>query len=266
LSIHSEGHVYDQDGLRSFHNHEFMDDPAFQAAYARGVQAAGMDYGWPWRVHVGLWAARSAAKLPGDFVECGVGHGFMSSAIMEDLGWDSTGRTFYLLDTFSGVDERYVTPEELAHGAMAKNQHMIDIGIYATDPGPALRNFAQWSHVKIIVGAVPETLDQIRSKAIAFLHIDMNCSPPEVAAITHLWSRLSPGCWTTTPMLATAHKRSQWTPSPPPRGCRSSPSPRDRACWSSPRRCDRRSGGLWPPSGWEPERDGLRGLRRRGVR
>jgi hypothetical protein len=38
-----EAHVYDQDGLRSVHNHEFMNDVAFQAAYARGVKAAGMD-------------------------------------------------------------------------------------------------------------------------------------------------------------------------------------------------------------------------------
>src|SRR5690606_24026361 len=38
-------HLYDQDGLRSCHNHEFMDDPHFQASYRRGVQAAGVrDY------------------------------------------------------------------------------------------------------------------------------------------------------------------------------------------------------------------------------
>ena len=27
---------YDQDGLRSFHNHDFVADPAFARAYARG--------------------------------------------------------------------------------------------------------------------------------------------------------------------------------------------------------------------------------------
>ena len=53
---HAEGHVYDQDGLRSIHNHEFMDDPAFRKAYERGVRAAGDDYRWHWRVHIGLWA------------------------------------------------------------------------------------------------------------------------------------------------------------------------------------------------------------------
>ena len=49
--------TYAQDGLVSVHNHEFMNDPAYVAAYARGVKAAGMNYGWYWRVHIGLWAA-----------------------------------------------------------------------------------------------------------------------------------------------------------------------------------------------------------------
>ncbi len=66
------------------------------------MEAAGQDYGWHWRVHVGLWAAASCASLEGDFVECGVNRGFLSSAIMEHLDWDKTGKHFYLLDTFNG--------------------------------------------------------------------------------------------------------------------------------------------------------------------
>ena len=37
--------VYDQDGMRSHHDHSFMADPSFLKAYGRGVQAAG-EYGW----------------------------------------------------------------------------------------------------------------------------------------------------------------------------------------------------------------------------
>jgi hypothetical protein len=37
---------------------------------------------WHRRVHVGQWAAACAAKLDGDFVECGVNRGFLSSSIM----------------------------------------------------------------------------------------------------------------------------------------------------------------------------------------
>jgi hypothetical protein len=190
-----EGQVYDQDGLRSIHNHEFMEDPAFQAAYARGVQAAGLDYGWHWRVYTGLWVAQCASKLPGDFVECGVAKGFLSSAIMHLLDWNNTEKTFYLLDTFSGIDQRYVTETELAEGIMDKNRHLIEIGLYPTSPEAVIQNFSEWRKARVIVGPVSETLDQIHSKQIAYLHLDMNCAPPEIAAITQLWDRLVDGAF-----------------------------------------------------------------------
>jgi hypothetical protein len=43
-SLKAEAHFYDQDGLRSVHNHEFMGDPSFRRAYERGVRATGRDY------------------------------------------------------------------------------------------------------------------------------------------------------------------------------------------------------------------------------
>jgi hypothetical protein len=185
--------VYDQDGLRTAHNHEFLADPEFQRAYARGVKAAGCDFGWHWRVHVGLWAASSAAKFSGDFVECGVGRGFMSSAIMTFLDWNRLGRRFYLLDTFTGIDERYTTEAERAAGIMARNVTMTRSHARSVDE--VRRNFADWSDVEIVAGPIPDTLPAIRSPRIAFLHLDMNCSVPEVAAAEALWDRLAPGAF-----------------------------------------------------------------------
>lgn len=54
-------------------------------------------------------------------------------------------------------------------------------------------NFAEWKNVRIVVGSVPATLDQIESDAIAYLHLDMNSSTPEMAALDALWSTLTPG-------------------------------------------------------------------------
>ena len=45
--------VYDRDGVRTSHNHSFIDAPSFQRAYRRAVQAAGWDYEIEWRVPVG---------------------------------------------------------------------------------------------------------------------------------------------------------------------------------------------------------------------
>jgi len=185
--------MYDQDGLRSVHNHDFLKDDAFIRAYARGVGAAGDDYQWHWRVHTGLWAAATAAKLAGDFVECGVNRGFMSSAVMAFLDWNVQGRMFYLLDTFSGLDSRYISDDERRGGILERNRLDIARGFYSFDIEAVRRNFAEWKNVQIIVGAVPDTLSAIRADKIAYLHLDMNCAPPEIAAADALWDRIVPG-------------------------------------------------------------------------
>ncbi|MBB4852738.1 hypothetical protein HNP40_000104 [Mycobacteroides chelonae] len=187
--------VYVNDQLISFHRHEFMNDPDFQRAYRRGVRALGDSdfYQWHWRVHIGLWAASNASRLKGDFVECGVNYGFLSSAIMEQLDWDHLNKMFYLLDTFKGIDQRYVTDRERGAGALNKSQAALQFGAYVSGVDGVRANFAQWRNHRIIVGAVPETLDQVDAEAVAFLHIDMNCAPPEVAALRYFWPRLTPG-------------------------------------------------------------------------
>lgn len=188
--LHGEGHVYDQDGLRSIHNHEFMDETAFRDAYERGIRATGQDYHWHWRVHVALWAASYASKLEGDFVECGVNRGFLSSAIMAYLDWDKLGRQFYLLDTFKGLDLRQVSEEDVAAGAIAKNESCLETGFYVRQADLVRANFSEWKNLCILEGSIPGTLSQVATTAVAYLHLDMNCSPPEIAAAEFFWERL----------------------------------------------------------------------------
>ena len=54
-------------------------------------------------------------------------------------------------------------------------------------------NFAQWPRARIIEGAVPETLGQVTASRVAYLHLDMNIAPPETAALTYFWEKLSAG-------------------------------------------------------------------------
>ena len=192
--VTDDRHVYDQDGLKSVHQHEFMNDPSFLRAYNRGVGAAG-DYRWHWRVHIGLWAAYSASKLDGDFVECGVNRGFLSSAIMEYLDWDCLAKTFYLLDTFSGLDLAHLSQEDLDAGGIERNQEHLQTGFYVQSVDDVRSNFSQWKNVRMIRGPVPDTLNQVQSEKIAYLHLDMNCAAPEVAAFNLLWDRLVPGAF-----------------------------------------------------------------------
>jgi hypothetical protein len=187
--------AYAQDGLISVHAHDFLQDAAFRRAYARGVQALGGTdtYHWHWRIHLGLWAAQVGARLEGDFVECGVNRGFLSSAIMEYLDWNSLDRDFYLLDTFAGVDERLVSEQESAAGALAKNAEDLASGFYVRGVEGVRANFAEWPRARIVQGRVPDTLAEVGARQIAYLHLDMNSAAPEVAAITYFWDRLAAG-------------------------------------------------------------------------
>lgn len=189
--------TYNQDGLFSVHNCEFLVDPTFIAAYERGMKAAhGKDFCWHWRVHVGLWVAHNSAKLDGDFVECGVGNGFLSSAIMKYLDWDSTGKQFYLLDTFDGINLSYTTEAERnIRNIESENKRAKLTGVYASSFEDVARNFSEWHNVHLIKGSVPESLLECKAKNVSYLHLDMNCSPPETASLNYFWDKLVSGAF-----------------------------------------------------------------------
>lgn len=111
---------------------------------------------------------------------------------MEFLDWDSLNRTFYLLDTFQGIDLRYVLDGEIRH-AVDMNETMLESGFYVQGVESVEANFSQWKNIRIIEGSIPETLNQVETKSVAYLHLDMNCAPPEITALNFFWDRLLPG-------------------------------------------------------------------------
>jgi len=185
---------YAQDGLFTLHNDSFRGDAAFQAAYARGVAAnRGVDPKFEWRVHTALWAARTALGVAGDFVECGVNAGFMSSAIMQHLDWAGLSRRFYLIDTFRGPSIGQFSSAETAKHRVQVAEDAIAAGSYVTDVGRVRNNFAQWPNAVVVPGEIPGVLATLAVEAVAFLHIDMNCALPERAALEFFWPLLAPG-------------------------------------------------------------------------
>lgn len=185
-----------ENGLLSIHSNEFMLDIKFIKAYERAVKATnGVDPKIRWRVHVALWAAKTCSRIEGDYVECGVGNGFISSAIMEYLNWNELNKSFYLFDTFEGLDGRWLTLEELEKIGDVKshNEEMRKVGAYAYDYESVESNFHEWDRVRLIKGTIPETLNAVSIDKVAYLHIDMNCVIPEIAAIEHFYSKLSVG-------------------------------------------------------------------------
>lgn len=179
---------YNEDGLITFHTSSFMQDPAFQAAYARNVKATGKDCKWHWRVHVGLWVASHAIKLEGAFVECGVNKGGLSSAVMQYLDWNRQDRSFYLFDTFCGFDSTLLTQEEQDLNYMEKSQ-----AAYSECYEQTKQNFSEFKNVSLIRGSVPQSLKQVEISKVAYLSIDMNCVQPELEAANFFWPKLVVG-------------------------------------------------------------------------
>lgn len=184
---------YDYDGLRNdptiIHNHDFMREPRFVRAFEAGSEALGHDHKMFWRLHVALWAAQQAARLPGDFVECGVWRGFLSTAIVTYLDWESLGKTFFLFDTFEGLDPDLLTDAEKANAS--KVEHL---NTYFRDTFPFVsEHFKKFPRVRLIKGPVPSTLTEVEIGEVSFMSIDMNCVLPELAAAEFFWPKLVSG-------------------------------------------------------------------------
>lgn len=196
LAIINTQRHYDKDGLFTIHNDHFRRDPVFKAAYQRGIVANNdVDPHLEWRLHVALWAASSALGTPGDFVECGVNTGFMSSALMEGLNWGTVPKRFYLLDTFTGPVLSQFSVEEIQRGRRSIAENGMAAGAYETNLARVRGNFSEWPNAMVVPGILPDILPTMNIVSVAFLHIDMNCAYPERATLEYLWHRLSPGAF-----------------------------------------------------------------------
>ena len=174
----------------------FLQDARFIVAYQAGMQsghhilrARGStdDIHIEWRVHVLCWAATHAARLGGDFVECGVNTGIYSLAVCKYLGFERLDRTFWLFDTFCGIPESQMAPDE-REARIAENA-----SLYSECYELACRNFLPYPRARLIRGRIPESLSAAAIDKVAYLSIDMNIVAPERAAIEHFWPRLVPG-------------------------------------------------------------------------
>jgi O-methyltransferase len=178
--------TYNQDGLATVHSADFMKGERFARAYACGRETGSWGASEvQWRAHVCCWAAAKARNLEGDFVECGVNRGGLAMTVLTFVGLDSSSKRFFLLDTFNGLVERYISDREISLG--------VKPGGYEECHEAVRRTFADHPSVVLIRGAVPETLTQVTTKRVAYLSIDMNCMAPEIAAIEFFWNKLVSG-------------------------------------------------------------------------
>jgi O-methyltransferase len=177
---------YNQDGLATQHNCDFLRDEKFARSYDLGRSTGSWLGGEPaWRAYVACWAAERASRLEGDFVECGVNRGGFSRTVMEYVHFRSLPKKFYLLDTFSGLVKGCISEAERKRG--------IKPGGYEECHDFVQNVFSEFENVEIIRGEVPGTLPLVKAQQVSYLSLDMNCAAPEIAAAEFFWDKLVSG-------------------------------------------------------------------------
>ncbi|MEM7212030.1 MAG: TylF/MycF/NovP-related O-methyltransferase [Pseudomonadota bacterium] len=182
------GSVYAQDNLIGLQRSAgFERDPRFRAAFdAHAITEQQKSL--MWRLHTLIWSAKSCLDVPGDFVECGVWHGFSFAVITEYLRFETVNKHLYLYDTFRGIPEA-LNSENRSNAVYQRETEV--------DPDATVKQvrevFAGFPNVEIVQGIVPDTFAEACPDAISFLHLDMNSVASEIAALEHLYDRLSPG-------------------------------------------------------------------------
>lgn len=173
---HQDG-FFASDGLVAYwRNLGFLTDEKLMSAYERNAKEVH-EKGIIWRTATLVWAARQALRCEGEFVECGCYKGVSARIVAETVDLPATGRRFFLYDLFEHE-------ASMAHHAMPEHGPKL----YES----TIERFADMPNVVITKGFIPETLSNAPEK-IAFLHIDLNNAPAEIAALEELFGRMPPG-------------------------------------------------------------------------
>ena len=111
--------------------------------------------------------------------------GFSFGVLTDYLDWGSVPKTLYLYDTFEGIPEAYNSEKRF-------NANIV----FQSDPDlheKVVKRFSKFPNVNVVKGIVPDSFAKARPKELSLLHIDMNSSKSEIAALEHLFDRMSPG-------------------------------------------------------------------------
>ena len=172
--------TYSRDGFATTHHVEFLEDERFISSFDHSFvgipkELRPMLRNIDWRAHICTWAATRALALEdGDFVECGVWYGVLSKMICEYTDFSRQDRNFYLIDVWGGID-------------VHDSWYVKDIYDVVT------KRFEGYNNVHLVRGFIPDILDTIQTKKIAYLSIDMNGSLAERAALEYFYEKMVPG-------------------------------------------------------------------------
>lgn len=157
-------------------NNSMFDDGEFVTAWQNNAETDS-DKAIVWRRYILACAGYHCVQLEGDFVECGAYTGVGMKTVLDYLGGREFPKTFWGYDLFE-------------HDPAMAHHHMPEHG-----PGLFDRvktKFSGYDNVRIVRGEIPAVFEGNSPQKIAYLHIDLNQAPAEIAALDHLFDRVVP--------------------------------------------------------------------------
>ncbi len=173
----SGGYHFADNFLTWGRNMSMLDDPAFVDAWKSNTEN-GTDDAIVWRRYVLACAAYHCVQLEGDFVECGAYAGVAMKTVVDYLGGTAFPKTFWGYDTFQH-------DPSMPNLALAGHKE----GLFER----VTEKFSAYPQVRLVKGLIPDVFARDCPDRIAYLHIDLNQAPAEVAALEHLFDRMVPG-------------------------------------------------------------------------
>ncbi|KQU69669.1 hypothetical protein ASE08_28320 [Rhizobacter sp. Root16D2] len=173
----TSGHYFGDNLLTWGRNMSMLDDQPFVQAWQSNIESDA-DQAILWRRYVLACAAYHCVQLGGDFVECGAYTGVGMKTVIDYLGGREFPRTFWGYDLFEHE-------EGMLHHSMQEHGE----GLYAR----VQQKFADYPQVRLLKGMIPDVFADGCPERIAYLHIDLNQAPAEIAALDHLFDRMVPG-------------------------------------------------------------------------
>ena len=109
--------------------------------------------------------------------------GFSFGVLTDYVDFGTRDKSLYLYDTFEGIPPAF-NSENRSNDVYQKEPDLYD---------KVVQRFSKYPNTKVIKGIVPDSFAQACPEKISLLHIDMNSSKSEIAALEHLFDRVVPG-------------------------------------------------------------------------
>ena len=158
-------------------NNSMFDDQAFVTSWQSNCESPA-DRGIVWRRYILATSAFHCIQLEGDFVECGAYTGVGVKTVMDYLGGTRFPKQFWAYDVFEHQEHMENLPMPEVSAQLFARVH---------------KKFSNYPQVHVVKGLIPDSFAGKCPDRIAYLHIDLNQAPAEIAVLDYLFERVVPG-------------------------------------------------------------------------